>query len=269
MAFCSQRRARLLWQFSFGVSFFFLFSFKIQMILTSSGVSVDGYFQSWLHCCEIWTDSREPRGFENNSNFLLLEVDGWHFCFVCEISDLTFSWSLTETFTVLWGRTYSLLDLSPRALKWPICSWCSDDSLRVRDGWVGVWMSMSPENDNFIHCELSRSFSTCWMAKITYPLWLFSVDELKMFSVFFYFPEEHATSWCVVVNSDFGGRSILPWKNSSKPFLQILSQWILKGIALIVFITLSFFSYLRIAWLLQSFLLCGFFLPWEQMIVQF
>lgn len=86
------------------------------MTLTYSDVSVDGYFQSWLHCCEICTDSREPRGFENNSNFLLAEVDGWHFCFVYEVSDLTFSWSLTETFAVLRGRTYSLLDLSSRAL---------------------------------------------------------------------------------------------------------------------------------------------------------
>lgn len=190
------------------------------MILISSGVSVVGYFQSWLHCCEIWTDSREPRGFENNSNFLLLEVDGWHFCFVCEISDLTFSWSLTETFTVLWGQTYSLLNLSPRALKWPICSWYSDNSLHVRDGWVGVWMSMSPENDNFIHCELSCSFSTCWMAKITYPLWLFSVDELKMFSVFFYFPEEHATSWWCRSELGFWAQILL----AMEKFLKALSS---------------------------------------------
>lgn len=55
---------------------FSLFSFKMVMILISSGVSVDGYFQPWLHCCEICTDSREPRGFENNWNFLLVEVDG-------------------------------------------------------------------------------------------------------------------------------------------------------------------------------------------------
>lgn len=240
------------------------------MILTSSGVSVDGYFQSWLHCCEIWTDSREPRGFDNNSNFLLLEVDGWHFCFVCEISDLTFSWSLTETFTVLWGRTYSLLDLSLRALKWPICSWCSDDSLRVRDGWVGVWMSMSPENDNFIHCELSRSFSTCWMAKSLIPCDCSPLMSWRCFQSSFTFLRSTRLLDGVVVNSDFGRRSFLPWKNSSKPFLQILSQWLCKGIALIVFITLSFFSYLRIAWLLRSYLLCGFFLlPWEQMIVQF
>lgn len=39
------------------------------MILISSGVSVDGDFQPWLHCCGICTDSREPRGFENNSEF--------------------------------------------------------------------------------------------------------------------------------------------------------------------------------------------------------
>lgn len=234
------------------------------MILISSGVSVDGYFQPWLHCCEICTDSREPRGFENNSNFLLAEVDGWHFCFVFEISGLTFSWSLRQTFTVLWGRTYSLLDLSPRALKWPKYGWCSDDSSHVRDGWVGVRMSLSPENDNFIHCNLSCSvaFSTSLMAKITYPLWLFSVDELKMFPVFFCFPEEHATScWC---RSELGfwAQILLAWKNSSKPCLQILSQWIPKGIALIVFVTLSFVSYLRIAWLLRNYLLwLFFFLP--------
>lgn len=84
MTFCSRRRAGLLWQFRFGFSSFFS---VLHTTLISSGLSVDGYFQSWLHCCEYLN----LVAFENNSNFLPAEVNGWHFCFICKISDLTFS----------------------------------------------------------------------------------------------------------------------------------------------------------------------------------
>lgn len=240
------------------------------MILTSSGVSVDGYFQILLHFCESWTDSREPGGFENNSNFLLAEVDGWNFCFVCEISDLTLSCSLTETFTVLRGQTYSLLNLSPRALKQPKCSWCSDDSSHVRDGWECGCQCPQRMTTSFtaIYLVLWHFVLVGWQNSLI-PCDCSLLRSWRWFQSSYTFLGSTRLLDGVVANSDFGHRSFLPWKNSLKPFLQILSQWILKGIALIVFITLSFVSYLRKAWLLRNYLLWGFFLPWEQMIVQF
>lgn len=203
----------------------FIFS-SLQMTLTSSGVSVDGYFQTLLLFCEIWNDSREPCCFDDNSNFLLAEVDGWHFCFVSEISDLTFYCSLTETFTVLWGRTYSLLDT--QSLKTAKCSWCSDDSSRVRDGWECVcqypqrmttsftaiylvlWHFLLVEWQNsLIPCDCSLLRGRCFQSSFTF------LRSTRLLGV--------------VVNSGFGHRSFLPWKNSLKPFLQILSQWILES----------------------------------------
>lgn len=207
------------------------------MILTSSGVSVDGYFQLWLHCCELCPDSREPRGFENNSNCLLAKVDGWQFGF----------WNKWLDFLLIFGtiihgtlRTHihtSLLDLSPGALKWPQYGWCSDDSPRVRDGWMDGWecgCHCPPENDNVIHCDLSCSvaFSTSLMAKITYPSWLFSVDELKMFPVFFLFAFLKSTPLLVgvVVNSDFGHRSFLHGKIPQSPVFRSCPSEFLKGL---------------------------------------
>lgn len=183
MAVCSQRRVKLLQQpfvlcvfnflilhFIFFVRFWVYATPHLQTILTCSGVSVDGFLQRWLLCCEISPGGREPRWLWQCLEFPADGI-GWLTFLFCSELDLLLNFD---------AHINSALR-SNHALRLTFTQSLKGSLRTLLHGEEGVWMSMSPEHENFSHCNLSYSAAFLfWRVEAVFSLLRLSWDFLMV-----------------------------------------------------------------------------------------